>query len=489
MTDYVVDAFTGTNGTAIPSHSPDTDVQGGGWALQPLRTSLAPATSGSVQIQSNEYQITTSFNGCVIDLGVADFVADVDWIIGGTSGQRCDIVGNWSTTGDHNRFNIREPNDDVQYYELVGDVQTQVGSTVATTFNTGTTYAMRVRFAGTKKTLFKDFAQLLQVTSTANSSGTKMGLFASSIGTNARFDNLRVWDGINQVDTSTGGSGGATQSATQRAASGRTEDASGDVTQTALGRFAVNGTSVYGSGSADQSIATVTPASIDAAAAGADSRIIIVRVSVFAVEGSTGAAAVDGTVAGDLNVTVATPATGGALQDGSLAGDLNVDVLTAGGGAAVQSVAAQFVIESMQPATGTDSITLRGDFAGAVAETGGAAGAQSVMMGAFMSLAGAAIGGESGTGSVVMPAGVAVGASGGASLSVAQRAALTATETAVAAVFQSLTVRSGINVSDGAIGAVTVGAVLDSERFELVGDVYLRNRSVVYRVRSIRRRR
>lgn len=263
---------------------------------------------------------------------------------------------------------------------------------------------------------------------------------------------------------------------------------SGAATQAGVQRAPVS-VADAGSGAATQAGAQRAPVSVDGAGSGAGVQAVIARFAVSVAETGAGTGESDATVAGDLNVTVTTPGSGGHSTDVSLAGDLNVDVTTPATGNAVQSVAARFVISALTPATGADAVAISALMAGSLLEAAQAQANQLVSLRAPVSVGEAGSGASAQSNAPGIQVSVGEAGAGAAALSVGQRAALAAVEAGVAAVLTAAVQRAGVNVSDGAIGAVTVSAVLDSERFELVGDVHLRNRSVVYRVRSIRRRR
>lgn len=76
----VVDAFTDTNGTALPSHTPDVDDFGGGWAYAAENDTLSTPSSG-VTIESNNLRISSGGAGAVIDTDDVNMQIDATIVV------------------------------------------------------------------------------------------------------------------------------------------------------------------------------------------------------------------------------------------------------------------------------------------------------------------------------------------------------------------------------------------------------------------------
>lgn len=217
VTDYVVDTFTDSNGVDIDAHTPDTDVEAGGWSHYkivgaPTTETSATSDANAVEIQSNALEIDVSQHLSHIDVGQTDYVLEFDWVIGASSGHRLKIPIRWVDASNLYWWNLREPNDDIAFYQVVAGVQSTIGAAAtAETFNTSTTYRIKIVVSGTSTELFIDGVSKGSRTMTTHAGGTHIGLGSAGITQPIRFDNLRIWNGNELLVVADGAHGHAAE--------------------------------------------------------------------------------------------------------------------------------------------------------------------------------------------------------------------------------------------------------------------------------------
>ncbi len=195
MGTYLIDTFTDTNGTLLTAHTIPTKRGSQVWAHS---ASFGGGGSGgsSVTIQSNQCQFAASQDTITTDPGVTDCVIEFNWIISGTTGHRLAIPFRYTDIDNHYYLNLREPNDDWTLYKIASGAQTTV-ATGAKTFNTSTTYAVKIVISGTSVQAYIDGVDLTgSRTMDAHLSSTKLGLGVASIATNVTCDSFTVTNGV-----------------------------------------------------------------------------------------------------------------------------------------------------------------------------------------------------------------------------------------------------------------------------------------------------
>lgn len=192
MATLLSDVFTDTDGVDLSSHTPGTNIPASTYSLERMLTGWSAPTANSVEIQSNQLDIDVSGDGFVYDVKVTDYTIEFDWVISSTTGHRIGIYFRRQDLDNCYYWNLREPNDDWSLYRYTAGVQTQIGTTEPYTFNTSTTYAIKVVVSGTSTSLYIN--TVLQATLTCDqfTSATKMGIGAQAIATPNKFDNLVI---------------------------------------------------------------------------------------------------------------------------------------------------------------------------------------------------------------------------------------------------------------------------------------------------------
>lgn len=194
MATLLYDTFTDTNGVDLSAHTPETNTPGSAYSLEEMLTAWAAPTANSVEIQSNQLDIDVTGDGFVYDVKVTDYTIEFDWVITSTTGHRIGIYFRRTDLDNLYYWNLREPNDDYQMYRFTAGVQTQIGTTQAYTFNTSTTYAIKVVVSGTSTELWINGVSQYTLTADQHASATKMGIGAQTIATPVNFNNLHIYD-------------------------------------------------------------------------------------------------------------------------------------------------------------------------------------------------------------------------------------------------------------------------------------------------------
>ena len=189
MTTKVFDTFTGTNGTDLSAHTPDTDVVGGGW------------TDSGV----NDFELDGA------GAAKASAAGDTSWISAGTPTQR--VSTNWTAGGADNRmsifarfdgnlasptayvFNIRPNASTIQLSKVVAGTTTALGTNSSYTMSVSSTYLIELEVIGTAIKAYIDSVEEFSVTDSAISTGN-YGAIKHELRTNAnaRFNDFTIDD-------------------------------------------------------------------------------------------------------------------------------------------------------------------------------------------------------------------------------------------------------------------------------------------------------
>lgn len=200
MGTYLSDTFTDSNGTLLTAHTIPVKRGSQVWTHTPSYSGGGSGGS-SVTIQSNACQFAASQDTIYTDPGVTDCTIEFNWVISGTSGHRLAIPFRWTDIDNHYYLNLREPNDDWTIYKISGGAQTTV-ATGAKTFNTSTTYAVKIVISGTSVQAYIDGVDLTGArTMDAHLSATKYGLGVATITTNVSCDSYQIHSGVTAAVT------------------------------------------------------------------------------------------------------------------------------------------------------------------------------------------------------------------------------------------------------------------------------------------------
>jgi hypothetical protein len=193
MATLVLDTFTDTNSTSLLSHTPDTDVEAGGWV----------GPSSVFTIQSNQLQFTSGSGydwWASIDAGSNDDVvltvthvsSTGDWngiYVGGTSAPTTGGTGNWPTGGGGIEADIGLA---YTLYERHsgGNTQRDINTSVIPTSGSE---AWKVEVTTTSITFYVDDEEVLSYSpgGSLTFDGTHYGIKIGSAGTSV-FDNFQV---------------------------------------------------------------------------------------------------------------------------------------------------------------------------------------------------------------------------------------------------------------------------------------------------------
>lgn len=195
MGRYLADPFTDSNGTLLTAHTIPTKRGSQTWAYSDSYGGGGGGAS-SVTIQSNQCQFASAQSTILVDALVADYTEKVNWVISGTTGHRLAIPFRYTDINNHYYLNLREPNDDWTIYKIASGVQTTV-ATGFKTFNTSTTYGVKIVVSGTSVHVYIDDVSLTgAVTLDAHLTATTCGLGVATIATNVTLDNFEVNNGV-----------------------------------------------------------------------------------------------------------------------------------------------------------------------------------------------------------------------------------------------------------------------------------------------------
>lgn len=178
VTTYVEDTFTDTNGTALTSHTPDTDTVGTGWE----------AVTNLFDIQSNKATTNSgSDNVAVIDSGQADCTIRV--------------TANYDTSNKYPAIMFRVTDADNMWYaqntnQLTFEMVERTGgsntsrASVSKSFSGGVDYDYDVILSGNSITAHIDGGSEITYSSAVRNTVTKHGIRAFQ--TETVFDNFSV---------------------------------------------------------------------------------------------------------------------------------------------------------------------------------------------------------------------------------------------------------------------------------------------------------
>ena len=195
MTIKVFDTFTGSNGTDIDAHTPDTDVVGGGWVDGGANTVELDGSGGLKFAGSN--------NECWIDAGTTEQLVTSNFNAGGADNRviisvRGTNAGASSAT--HYIFNFRmgDATNPLQISKnIAGSVTTLASSSGTPTLSNNTTYELKANAVGSSLDFLVDGISELSTTDASITTGGYSGLrHALHTDGAARFFDFEVDDGV-----------------------------------------------------------------------------------------------------------------------------------------------------------------------------------------------------------------------------------------------------------------------------------------------------
>lgn len=192
MAALFTDNFSDTNGVELDAHTPDVNVPTGSWVLAAMDGSDTAPSVNQVEIQSNKLQISASSKGAYKELGVTDYIFETTVAFGATTGQRCGIYFRWTDKDNQYYLNLREPEDDYTLYVRTGGTQSTAVATQAHTFNTSTSYVIRIEISGSSLVVKFDGVTKITYTMLQHLTATKIGLGSRSLGANLTYDKVEV---------------------------------------------------------------------------------------------------------------------------------------------------------------------------------------------------------------------------------------------------------------------------------------------------------
>lgn len=190
MIQILQDSFTDTNGVLAAAHVPD-EVLLGSYSVDRAFSADPAPTSANLTIQSNRLQIAASGHLLFFDPGPGDGEFRFKWVIGAASGARLHIAVRRASFNEGHYWNLREPNGDINFYDVTGGAQTALYNS-AFAWSLNTTYDIRVTYSGNQSSLYVDGALIQTVTMVSNLAATGIGLGTATIGTPAVFDDWVV---------------------------------------------------------------------------------------------------------------------------------------------------------------------------------------------------------------------------------------------------------------------------------------------------------
>lgn len=178
-TTYVEDTFTEASTTLLHLHTPDTDVQGGGWNK----------LSGAAEVKLNE-MLGNAVGKYTIDAGVADCVLRYDTRHAGS------IASNESgllmrAPSTSNAFGVlsRASDGRVRLVRWTGGSLTELDSYTIASFSNTQTYAFEVTLSGNDISVKIDGTERLSATDSQNNTDTNHGFAPYSP---IRYDNFTI---------------------------------------------------------------------------------------------------------------------------------------------------------------------------------------------------------------------------------------------------------------------------------------------------------
>lgn len=190
----VVDTFTDTNGTEIDAHTPDTDVQGGGWSDAAWNVTLP--TADMVEIQGNKLVINTNDKGAVINTGTASKIVEVTWTTGTTGQDQLWLPMRYVNEDSNVSIGIRGNDQTVAVWDVPSWTDYPTGGQAITgglTITNNTTYNVKVEEDGNRFRLWINDILQLDQTVTNLSGNTVAGVGIGTVGSPQTIDDYKVY--------------------------------------------------------------------------------------------------------------------------------------------------------------------------------------------------------------------------------------------------------------------------------------------------------
>lgn len=354
----LLDTFTGTNGTAMAAHTPDTNPLSGNYVAD--RNSMVDSVPSphNTTIQGNKFQLTASTAAVEFITGSRDNRIWVNWETNASSGHRIGISPSRDTVNDQQFWvNMREPNADYNIYREDGSQASVVSA--AKTWGLSKNYALEVYRDGDTIQLRADGDVIATYTSATQVQGANgIALGVASITQAVLFDNLVVWrPQANEVAVEGDAAGSATGSAVAT------------VGKPLVGPAA--GASASGAG---LSVAKVLAGSSAAAATGAGTPSVTVVLAGAAQSAASGA----GTPSLSVPLTGAAPASSSATAAATVQKPVTGAATGSASASAALAVAKQLEGSAPAAASATAAITAASTLQGAATGVSTAAAAATV---------------------------------------------------------------------------------------------------------------
>jgi hypothetical protein len=180
----VVDNFTDSDNTLLPSHTPDTDTVGNGWVKG----------TGDFDIDTNKAALagdqSATWNNALIDTGISDYdIFDCDVTISAVVGSG--VIARASASNDNLEIYVFAVDGKVYLVKNDGgsrSVLTSGGSG----YSGGGTYTFGVVTSGTSIIITIDDVEVINTTDAFNQTDTSVGPWTWDIYGDGRWDNLNV---------------------------------------------------------------------------------------------------------------------------------------------------------------------------------------------------------------------------------------------------------------------------------------------------------
>lgn len=193
MTTKVSDTFTETSNTGLASHTPDLDVEGGGWTVIVNTTGTATV----IGADDNLHIDTVSVFGR-IDLGLSgDMVVEVDYDAGGSDNRITVNVKQDADAGYGDRdcyaFNVRPATADAYLIEVNAGFGTSIDSATGLSIDENTPLTIRLEYTTATGAIegYIDDVLVCSGTDTTHDALTRAGLLQNlHTDSNGRFDNF-----------------------------------------------------------------------------------------------------------------------------------------------------------------------------------------------------------------------------------------------------------------------------------------------------------
>ena len=184
------DEFTDANGTLLMNHViAPVNVPGNSWELASIQLS---GESNSSDIQNNQARTFVLFRGVVVDSGIADAQAEVEWTPKAGANNRNSVLVRYVSNGNMWGMNVREPNSDINIHVIVNG-STTTRASVVYPWAEGQTYTLRLVANGTILECFVDGVSVLSYGQATNFlTATKHGIMQNGGDDDTRWDNFKV---------------------------------------------------------------------------------------------------------------------------------------------------------------------------------------------------------------------------------------------------------------------------------------------------------